>query len=293
MTRLLARQPKKAKRRKPIFLVFGRPKLGKTMGALSFPSVYYIDCEGGATEPEYIDKLTASGGLYLGPEDGANDFDTVVEQVRALATQKHDRKTVVFDSFSKLFNTEISVEYDRMAAEGRDMLGTFGAEKKPAVAKTRRIIRWLERLNINGLFICHERVMWKDGKQVGETFDAWDKLEHEFDLILRVFTLGKARVVGSRIAAFPKADIFDWGYKAFAQRYGAEAMEEVAASVPLASAEQVATITALADAVKLDAKIRLKWFEKAGVTAWSEMDSATLQKCIDFIQKLLPETKGA
>ena len=292
---LKAKHPKKAEPKKPKILIYGAPGVGKTWASLDFPSVYYIDCEGGATLDHYTDKLEASGGVYLGPEDGANDMDTVVGEVMALAMTKHEHKTLVIDSFSKLFNTAVQVEYDRMEGDKkfRDMTKTFGAEKKPAVAKTRKIIRWFEKLDMNVILICHEKALWKDGEQIGMTYDGWDKLEYELDLTMQILKQGperKARVGKSRLAQFKEGELIDWSYASFAKRYGIEVIESDATHVEPATSEQIRVVEQLADVVKLDDADRVKWFDKAGVNAWSEMDATTIQACIDHLQKKLPQS---
>ena len=76
-SRLKAVAPKAAEPSKPKVLIFGKPGVGKTWQALDFPSVYYIDTEGGADLAHYTDKLERSGGVYRarllqgGPDQGA------------------------------------------------------------------------------------------------------------------------------------------------------------------------------------------------------------------------------
>ena len=111
------------------------------VGGLWKHCVYYVDCEGGAALDHYTDKLERAGGVYMGPKDGANDINVVVAEVKALATTRHDYKTLVIDSYSKLFNSAIAVEYERMEQAGREMDKTFGAEKKPAIARTKQMRR--------------------------------------------------------------------------------------------------------------------------------------------------------
>jgi KaiC/GvpD/RAD55 family RecA-like ATPase len=108
MSKLKAVKPKKAEPKKPKILIYGKPGVGKTWQALDFPSVYYIDTEGGADLAHYTDKLERSGGVYLGPDQGSLDFATVLEQVQALATERHDFRTLVIDSISKLYTLEIT-----------------------------------------------------------------------------------------------------------------------------------------------------------------------------------------
>src|SRR5262249_38170256 len=103
-SKLKAVDPKAAEPSKPKILIFGKPGVGKTWGSLDFPSVYYIDTEGGADLKHYTDKLTKAGGMYFGPEQGSLSFASVLEQIQALATERHSFRTVVIDSISKLMN---------------------------------------------------------------------------------------------------------------------------------------------------------------------------------------------
>lgn len=286
---LRAKPPKKTQPRKPKILILGEPGVGKTYVSLDFPSVYYIDCEGGATLDHYTDKLHASGGVYLGPDDGANDFDVVIEQVMELAKSSHDYRTLVIDSYSKLFNTRITTEYEKMDRAGRDMTKTFGAEKKPAVNLTKRMIAWFDRLDMNVLLICHERNKWDGDSQVGHTFDGWDKLEYELDLTMRIVKTGPSRsaVVGkSRLAEFTTGEKFPWCYDEFAKRYGAQVIEAASTHVEPATAAQVERVESLSQLLKLEPEMKLKWFDKAGVTNWRQMDTATIDRCISHLAKM-------
>jgi hypothetical protein len=294
---LKAKDPKKAKLKKPKILIFGPPGVGKTWGALDFPRVYYIDCEGGATLDHYTDKLKASGGVYLGPEDGANDFDVVLDQVKALATSKHPYGTLVLDSYSKLYSTRIAEQFEVMEGKQNfDPDKTFGREKKPAISKTRQMIAWFDRLDMNAILICHQKDVWADGKVVGHTFDGYEKLEYELDLVLQIQKVGqarKAKVGKCRLKQFREQEVFDWNYTTFATKYGKEVIEAASVPVEPASAEQIRVIEQLSSIVRLDDEIRVKWFEKAGVDAWGEMDATTIQTCIDHLKSKLPQAAVA
>lgn len=289
---LRAKHPKAAKPKKPKILIFGKPGVGKTWGALDFPSAYLIDTEGGASLSHYTDKLVASGGSYMGPEDGANDFAVVLDQVIQLATTKHNFRTLVIDSFTKVFATAIAVELDVMEKAKRDLTKTFGAEKKPAVSKTKQMIAWFDRLDMNVILVCHEKAQWKDGEQIGDTFDGWEKLEYELDLTMQILKQGtarKAKVGKCRLQQFREGEVIEWGYKPFAERYGIDVIEADSEPVAPATAEQIATVTQLAELVKLDEEIQTKWFDAAGVTSWGQMDSERMQKCIDHLTSKLPK----
>src|SRR3990167_6289005 len=94
---------------KPKFMLSGKSGVGKTLFALSFPKPYLIDTEGGATREQYTKKLTAVGGAYFGKDQGSQDFATVNEEIRTLATTKHEYKTLIVDSFSYLYMLAASI----------------------------------------------------------------------------------------------------------------------------------------------------------------------------------------
>ncbi|MBX0289702.1 ATP-binding protein [Hymenobacter sp. HSC-4F20] len=286
-SKLKAVSPKKAEPKKPKILIYGKPGVGKTWASLDFPSCYYIDTEGGANLDHYTDKLLASGGLYMGPEQGSLDFDTVIEQVQALATEEHDFKTLVIDSISKLFNTAIAVEAERLGDKN-----AFGADKKPAVANMRRLINWLTRLDMNVILISHEKPEWGlnakgERVEIGATFDAWDKLEYELDLCLHILKAGNGRVARirkSRIVGFKDSDAFPWSYAEFAKLYGKDVMEKKAETIELATPEQLAEIKKLLTTVKLPEGQEEKWLSKAQVEGWEEMSTDRIAAAIEHIK---------
>ena len=291
MSKLKARDPQAAEPSKPKILVYGAPGAGKTWTALDFPACYYIDTEGGADLPHYIDRLKKSGGKYLGPEDGALEFETVIEQVQALATEEHAFRTLVIDSISKLFNVAISNEAERLLAHGKK--NEFGADKKPAVGYMRRLANWIVRLPMNVVFIAHEKAEWGtdakgDRVEIGKTFDCWDKLEYELHLCLHVQRRGKsrtARIRKTRLTGFEDGTEFPWSFDEFAERYGRDVILAKADPIALATPEEVFEIKRLVDAVKLEEGTVEKWFTRAGVTSFEEMESDTVQKCIAHLHK--------
>ena len=216
MSKLKAVQPIGIPQSKPKIVVYGKAGVGKTWASLDFPNVYYIDSEGGATGTRYIEKLKTANGAYMGAEQGAGDFDEVIAQVKALATEKHPFKTLVIDSFTKIFINEIAKEAERISAAGNK--DEFGASKKPAVKKSRDFVRWLGLLDMNVILICHEKQLYEKGEAVGFTFDGYEKLDYELDLVLQVLKTGasrKARIVKSRLESFPEGNLIDWSFKDF------------------------------------------------------------------------------
>lgn len=293
-SKLKAVEPKTAEPKKPKILIYGKPGAGKTWASLDFPGCYYIDTEGGANLEHYTDKLKKSGGVYMGPEQGALDFDTVIEQIQALATEEHKFKTVVIDSISKLYNTAISTEAERLGDKD-----AFGASKKPAIAQMRRLVNWLSRIDMNVVLVSHEKSEWgQNGKgervETGTTFDAWDKLEYELDLCLNVVKAGpnrSARVRKSRLEGFKEANSFPWSYDEFAKLYGKEVIEKKSEALVLATDTQLKEVERLLSIVKLPDGQEDKWLKAANVDGWEEMSSERIAKAIDHITKTYLTTK--
>lgn len=295
-SKLLAVAPETVEPKKPKVLIFGPPGVGKTWTALDFPGVYYFDTEGGADLGHYRDRLRAAGGMYFGPDQGSLDFDTVIGQVEALATEKHNYKTMVFDSITKLFNAAITDEQLRLGDKD-----AFGASKKGPIRQMTRLVRWINRADMNAVIIAHQKDMWgKDDKGnrevVGATFDAWEKLEYELHLVMRISSMGTgantkrfANIGKSRLTGFPNGERFDWNFATFAERYGKDVIEKEVRQIVLASPEQVAELNRLLELVKLPDGTTDKWLSKASVDSFEEMDTETIQKCTQFLtEKLKP-----
>jgi hypothetical protein len=290
-SKLLAVQPDEIEPKKPKVLVFGPPGVGKTWAALDFPGVYYIDTEGGADLAHYRTKLKNAGGMYFGPDQGSLDFEAVIGQVQALATEQHPYKTIVFDSITKLFNTAITDESERLGDKD-----AFGASKKAPVRQMARLVRWVNKADMNAVFIAHEKPLWgKDEKgnreEIGKTFDGWEKLEYDLHFVLRISKIGSgttairhANVGKSRLTGFPEGARFDWSYAEFAARYGRDVIEREVKQIVVASEEQIAEVRRLLEIVKLPDGTIGKWFTAAGVEDWAEMDSDKINACINSLK---------
>lgn len=287
MSKLKAKKPEAAEPRKPQMVIYGPSGVGKTWFSLSFPFVYYIDTEGGASRAHYMERLKKSGGSYLGPEDGANDFNTIIEQFKALSIEKHNYKTVVVDSITKPFLTSIANEGERLGEKN-----AFGADKKPAVQYMRRLIAAVHRLDMNVIFIAHEKAEWgQDGSgqrvEIGKVADTYDKLIYELDLALQVSKRGPLRsatVKKSRLLGFPEADSFKLDYAEFAERYGKDIIEKASSQIILASADQLAEITRLVDLLKVDKDTTDKWLEKANAENFSEFNTEQANRIIESLK---------
>jgi hypothetical protein len=281
-SKLRAKDPKEAEPSKPKVLILGKPGVGKTFTSLDFPRVYYFDSEGGANRNHYTDKLKKSGGQYMGPEDGTLDPAVLLEQIQALASEEHEFKTLVIDSITKIYSKMIADEAEKLGSKD-----AFGASKKPAIAWMRKVLNWATRLDMNIIFIAHERANWTDGEADGVTFDAWEKLEYELDLTLHIQKRGNSRVAvpkKSRLLGFPEGESFTWSYDEFAKRYGKDIIESQVKTITLATDEQVAEVKRLLEVVKISEEEIGKWFTKFAVSSWSEMETTNIDKAINYLK---------
>lgn len=298
MSKLKARKPEEVEVGHAKMLLFGKPGAGKSWFAMNFPKVYYFDCEAGSTRPEYQNKLLKAGGVYFGKEEGSNDFETVIEEVKVLATEKHDFRSVVFDSISKLYNTAIAKEQERLG--DRD---AFGASKKGPIAQMRRLLSWIDKLSMNAIFIAHSIPEWGQvngqRQEIGETGDCYPKLFYELDLAMKVeqpsLMLRTATVTKSRLASFPQGERIilmdqtnDVGYSNFSKLWGKEQLEKPATPIVLCSAEQVSEIERLLKLLNIDEKEVDKIMTKANAEEFKDLTEAQASA---FIQWLINKTQ--
>lgn len=287
-SKLKAIDPVTAEPSKPKILIFGKPGVGKTWTSLDFPRPYMIDTESGADLAHYTKKLKSAGGAYFGVDQGSLDFKEVIEQVKALATESHDYKTLIIDSVSKVFNTTIAAEMERLGDKDQ-----YGASKKLPVSYTRQLINWIDRLDMTVLLIAHEKPMWGvDSKgqraEIGVTFDAFDKLEYELHLCLNITKEGdsrKARVRKTRLTGFPDASTFEWSYDKFAELYGKDVIEKRAEAIKLATEEQANDLNAILETIKVEDGWLEKCLTKAKAAKVEELTEAQITAMIKTLNE--------
>ena len=283
--------PTVVKARKPHIMISGEPGTGKTYFSLNWDAPYFIDTESGATREQYVKRLQEVNGVYMGLEQGSQDFQEVINQVRELATTKHPYKTLVIDSFSKLYNVEAA------AAEGR--IGSdFGKDKREADKPTRNLLTWLERLPMNVILICHKKDKWERREReliyAGETFDGYKKLDYELDLWLKTKMVGNKRfatVAKSRIDAFPVLTDIELNYETFKKLYGASAIDETLAPIVLATSEQLTEIKRIVELLKISEEDMDKWLTKAQAVELEDLSKDNADKFLAFLQAKLKGDK--
>lgn len=291
---LKARSPAVVIPNKPKMLISGEAGVGKTIFALDFPKPYLIDTESGATRPQYQEKLKKAGGAYFGRDEGAQHFPSVLDEVKQLTISTHEYKTLIIDSFSYLYLMEASQAEESVGSE-------FGRDKKEANKPTRQLMRWLDKINMNVILICHSKGKWarkgKDLFQEGTTFDGYDKLEYLLDLWIEIIKGGKNFIVRkSRIESLVQESTLPLSFEKFSEIYGAKIIESETTPVEMANEIQIRKITELVTALSIPEEQVGKWFKKVDVDDWSEMSSTQIDSLIETITKkiesLSKETKN-
>jgi len=284
--RKLKAKPPVGKTKRAKIILSGRAGVGKTYFALDFPSCYYIDVEGSAERDHYADKLAKSGGVYFGQDEGSQDYETVIEEIVTLATVEHEYKTVVIDSFSKLYATAAGIAEEKLGSD-------FGRDKKEANRPTRRLIRWIDRLDMNVILICHQADKWgKDSKGeqsvIDTTFDGMKRLEYELDLWIEIIKEGKSRkgrVRKSRLLGFVEGERFELDYKDFAERYGKKLINaDHQVTHQTATPEQASNLIMICRDAGIPTTTISKWCEKAGVESAELLPPDVMSKCLEYAE---------
>lgn len=286
-------KPEVIKQGKPKIMVSGRSGVGKTFFALEFPSVYYIDAEGGATREQYRRKLIANGGEYLGKEQGSQDFSTVIDELKTLATTKHRFKTVVIDSYSHIYNVAAAIAEEKV---GND----YGKDKKEANKPTRQLLRWVDLMDLSVVLICHPKALYeqkgntKERTYAGTTFDGYEKCEFLLDLWIEIKKESQQRnftVKKTRIEAFPDGMEFPLDYRKFADLYGKEIIDKDTVPVVMSTEDQLAEILHLVTVVNVEAGKIDAFLKKNNADEYADLTKTKAQELIDALKKKLEGVK--
>lgn len=284
---LKAKQPELIKPSKPKFMISGKSGTGKTIFALNFDKPFYIDAERGATRKQYVDKLIASGGAYMGVEEGSQDFREVISQVRELATTQHDFKSIVIDSFSNLYVLEAASAEERLGSD-------FGKDKREANKPSRQLMRWLERVDMNVVLVCWQKDKWSRRERElimeGSTYEGPPRLDYSLDLWLETKMVGQKRfanVVKSRIEGFPVGTDIELSVEAFKRLYGQAIVEGEVKPIVLATPDQTGEIKRIIDLLKIPEEDIDKWLTKAQAVELEDLSKDNAAKFLVFLQNKL------
>jgi hypothetical protein len=271
---LKAQKPETIEKRLKLFL-FGNPKVGKTTAELNFPAVYLIDTEKGAVHEQYVKLMQANGSQVF----HTNDVDEVIDEIRALGTERHGFKTVAIDPVTML---EADLVEKAEKEFGAGDMRIWGKRDR----KMKRLLNLLNKLDMNVIVTAHGKIDYGPNMvRLGTTFDAWKRWPYAFDLIIELEKRGEERVAivkGSRIETFKEGETFNWSYEEFKRRY--PIIEKDVEPVTLATTEQVHELKSLLEVVKLPEGTVDKWLTKASVDCIEDMDSSSIEKCIKYVR---------
>ena len=280
---------------KPKIMLSGIAGTGKSIFSLNAPAPFYIDTESGATREQYMQKLIASKGVYFGPQQGSQDFAEITEQVKELATTKHEFKTIVVDSLTKPYRME------QHAAEDRGVSAEFKKSQREAERPARKLLSWLLRpdLDLTVIMICHSKYKWTkiDGQLVNEgtVWEGPEKLDHELDLWFETTVVGGnwyGTVKKSRVDSFKLGTSFPLDFNTFKTMYGATVVDLPIKPIVLATEEQVSKIKHLIDILKVPVEDIDKWLMKAQATEIADLNQDNANKLFELLNKKIKgETK--
>lgn len=270
------------KRMKALF--YGSAGVGKTTAAIQFPKPYLIDTEKGATNDQYVKMLDKMGGAIF----QTSDFDELINEVKALLTEKHEYKTLIIDPLTTLYNDLLDKAALKVGTE-------FGRHYGEANKAMKHLLNLLLRLDMNVIITSHAKNEYGANLAVlGQTYDCYKKLDYLFDLVFEIQKRGNERVAlvkKTRCEGFPEGEVFPFAYDEIAQRYGKEILEKKAEAQELASQEQVDEINRLIDLLKTPEETIAKWLKKSEAESFDEMNHSAIQKCIEYLKKQIEGSK--
>ena len=276
---LRGKKPQSIEKRLKAFF-YGAAGVGKTTCAIQFPSPYLIDTEKGAENDQYVNILEKSGGAIF----QTSDFDEMINEIKALLTEKHNYKTLIIDP--------LTVTYSNLLDEAEKKVGTeFGSHYNKANKSIKHLINILLRLDMNVIITSHSKNEYGEGMKIlGQTFDCYKKLDYLFDLVVEIQKRGHERVGivrKTRISSFPDGETFPFSYDEISKRYGKDILEKSSEIQVLATQEEVKELTRIVELLKIPEETVQKWLKKSESETFDEMKQDHIIKLIDHLKKQL------
>lgn len=270
------------KRLKALF--YGAAGVGKTTCAIQFPRPYLIDTERGAENDQYVKLLNAAGGAYF----FTTDPDDLINEIKALLSEKHEYKTLIIDPLTVIYNDLLDKAADKVGTD-------FGKHKGPADRKIKHLLTLLLRLDMNVIITSHAKPKWvrgvKDGKDTviedGNTFDCYGRLDYLFDLVFEIQKRGSERVgivKKTRIEGFKDNEQFPFNYETIAEKYGRDILERDSVPQILATTEQAIELKRLIELLKVPEEVYQKWLDHNDSVTFDEIPSEKMETYIQFLK---------
>src|SRR5690554_2568547 len=183
------KQVKKATPQAPVLTIVGFPGVGKsTLGAL-FPNPIFVQAENATSvfetwpeekQPDFFPELPAPN-----QKRKLKPSEVLIAQLRDLATEEHDFKTVIVDAvttLNTLFEQEV-IEFDANGAENiGEAAGGFGKGYLQVAAlhsKVRNACEHLRRRGIAVVFLAHSGIAKVKNRPDVEAYSTWSLDMHE------------------------------------------------------------------------------------------------------------------
>lgn len=181
-------QIKKPEPQAPVLTIVGFPGVGKSTLGACFPDSIFIQAENATSvfetwpaekQPSFFPELPA-------PNKKRNDrpSETLLAQLRELATAEHPYKTVVVDAvttLNMLFESEV-IEFDDNASNIGEACGGFGKgylEVAALHAKIRNACEHLRRRGMTVVFLAHSGIAKVKNRPDVEAYSTWSLDMHE------------------------------------------------------------------------------------------------------------------
>lgn len=264
-------------------LMYGVAGVGKTMAAISFPKPYLIDTEKGFEHQQYLDKIKENGGCVF----HTTNFEELLSEVKALATEKHEYKTLIIDPLTVIYSNLVDkCALDRVTPQNPD--GTaHGGHYMAVDRKMKQLISLLIKVDMNVIVTSHSKTLYGNNMSVlGQTFDCYKKLDYLFDLVFEINKKGKVReaiIKKTRMVTFPESDRFPFSYDEIANRYGREILEKDCQAL-LATPQQISQVKSFIKLMEIKQETIDKWFKKGEATDWDEMSRPVMDCIIAYLK---------
>jgi len=287
---LRAKKPEVKEKRLKMFL-YGPPGSRKTTSALQFPNAVLLDLERGSEQ--YIKTINKAGSIVL----ETNNPDEIMEEVKALLTEKHKYRTLIIDPvtiFYQALQDKWTRRFEANAKNDKEKeMQDFGMRFWGRVkSEYKSFLRMLMQVDMNLIMTSHQKDIYGPNMQkVGIGPDSMKGDSYVFDYVFHLSVIdGKAVAVTEKQRSEPLEPQkfpaeFEWSYANFLKFYGTDVIEREAVAVPMATPEQVAEIKSLLDVVRVNDEDIAKLFTKHYVDEWNELTGEVIQKYIDSLKK--------
>lgn len=273
---LKAKKPQTIQKRLKV-LLYGAAGVGKTMAAIQFPNAYLIDTERGAEHDQYIKLLEKNNSVIFQTQD----FDEIIGEIKSLLVEKHPYKTLIIDPLTTIYNSLLNISAMKVGTE-------YGRHYIEVGKQMKKMLNLLLRLDMNVIITSHSKNEYGDNMAVlGQTFDAYKKLDYLFDLVLEIKKENKKRfatVRKSRIAAFEELEKFEFNYDTTADKYGRKIIEIEAKEEELSTKEQLEEFNKYCELLHIENEMKQKWLEKGMSSSFEEMNKESMEKLIIYLK---------